>query len=207
MLGRLHLITDTRFGRDPLKILPAALAAGVEVIQVRAKALGDRDLYAMTEQVVAMCGAFGAACIVNDRLDVALAVGAAGTHLGDDDIPVQASRRAAGPDFIIGATARNPAAAIAAVAAGATYVGVGPSFVTSTKEGLPPPIGAAGVAEVCKAVSVPVIAIGGVRADRIPALIEAGAHGVAVIDAVYGAVDPIAAVRELRAALDTWCKA
>lgn len=206
MLGRLHLITDTRFGRDPLTVLPAALAAGVEVIQVRVKASGDRDVYAMTEQVVALCGEYGATCIVNDRLDVALAAGAAGTHLGDDDMPVEASRRLAGPDFIIGVTARNPAAAIAAVTAGATYLGVGPSFATSTKDGLPRPIGAAGVAAVCRAVSVSVIAIGGVRADRVPALIEAGAHGVAVVDAVYGAADPIAAVRELRAALDAWCK-
>lgn len=205
-MGRLHLITDTRFSRDPLTILPAALVAGVEVIQVRAKASGDRDVYAMTEHVVALCGEYGATCIVNDRLDVALAAGAAGTHLGDDDMPVEASRRLAGSDFIIGVTARNPAAAMAAVTAGASYLGVGPSFATSTKDGLPPPIGAEGVAAVCAAVSVPVIAIGGVRADRVPALIEAGAHGVAVVDAVYGAADPIAAVRELRAALDAWCK-
>jgi thiamine-phosphate pyrophosphorylase len=201
----LHLITDTRYGRDPLAILPAALAAGVDVVQVRAKAFGDREVYLMTERIVALCNESGAICVVNDRLDVAMAAGAAGTHLGDEDLPVEASRRIAGPDFILGVTARNSEGAAAAVAAGASYLGVGPSFATSTKEGLPPPIGAEGVAAVCRAVSVPVVAIGGVTAERVPALIEAGAHGVAVVDAVYGAADPIAAVRGLRAALDSVC--
>lgn len=202
MVGRLHLITDTRFGRQPLAVLPAALAAGVDVVQVRVKEAGDREVYDLTEQAVALCAEYGAACLVDDRLDVALAAGAAGVHLGADDLPVAAARAVAGRDFVIGATARDPAAAAEAVAAGATYLGVGPSFATATKAGLPPPIGVEGVAAVCASVSVPVIAIGGVRADRVSALLAAGAHGVAVVDAVYGAADPARAVRELRAALE-----
>jgi thiamine-phosphate pyrophosphorylase len=201
LLGRLHLITDTRFGRDPLAVLPAALDAGVDVVQVRAKELSDVVVHAMTERVVTLCAAFGAMCIVDDRLDVALTAGAAGTHLGADDLPVAAARSLVGPGFVIGATVRDPSAAVAAVGAGASYLGVGPSFATSTKAGLPAPIGVAGVAAVCAVVSVPVIAIGGVRSDRVGMLLEAGVHGVAVVDAVYGAADPVAAVRGLRAAL------
>jgi thiamine-phosphate pyrophosphorylase len=132
---------------------------------------------------------------------VALTAGAGGVHLGADDLPVEAARAVAGSEFVIGATVRDPAGAIAAIAAGASYLGVGPSFATTTKAGLPSPIGPAGVGAVCAVATVPVIAIGGVRADRVPALIEAGVHGVAVVDAVYGADDPVSAVREMRVAL------
>ncbi len=203
MPGRLHLITDTRFGRDPLAILPAALDAGVDVVQVRIKDLCDRDVHAMTERVVEMCAQTGATCVVDDRLDVALTAGASGVHLGAEDLPVAAARKFAGDGFVIGATVRDPPGAIAAAAAGASYLGVGPSFATATKAGLPAPIGAAGVGAVCAVVSVPVIAIGGICADRVPALVKAGAHGIAVVDAVSGADDPASAVRELLAALAT----
>ena len=201
MAGRLHLITDTRAGRDPLAGVAAALDAGVDVVQVRMKDATDRQVHAVTRQVVSMCDAHGATCIVDDRLDVALAAGAAGVHLGDDDLPVADARKVAGPGFVIGATVRDPGAAVRAVEAGASYLGVGPAFVTSTKVGLPAPIGPAGIAAVCAVATVPVIAIGGVRPDRVAALIDAGAHGVAVVDAVHAAPDPAAAVRELRAAL------
>lgn len=201
VVGRLHLITDTRFGRDPLAVLPAALAAGVDVVQVRAKDSGDRDVHAMAVKVVALCAKSGAICIVDDRVDVALAAGAAGVHLGATDLPVAAARIVVGPHFIIGATVRDPAGAMAAAAAGASYLGVGPSFATTTKAGLPAPIGPGGVEAVCAVSALPVIAIGGIRADRVASLVAAGAHGVAVVDAVYGADDPAAAVGELVAAL------
>ena len=201
MAGRLHLITDTRTGRDPLAGLPAALGAGVDVVQVRMKDATDRQVHAVTRQVVAMCDAHGAACIVDDRLDVALAAGATGVHLGDEDLPVADARRVAGPRFVIGATVRDPGAAVRAIEAGASYLGVGPAFVTSTKGGLPAPLGPAGIAAVCAVATVPVIAIGGVRPDRVAALMDAGAHGVAVVDAVSTAPDPAAVVRELLAAL------
>jgi len=203
VLGRLHRITDTRFGRDPVAVLPAGLSAGVDVVQVRLKDLGDREVHAVTLEVVAMCAEYGALCVVDDRLDVALTAGAAGVHLGAEDLPVDAARALAGPGFIIGATVRDPAGAIAAMAAGGSYLGVGPSFATATKAGLPSPIGPVGVGAVCAVATVPVIAIGGVRADRVAALVEAGVHGVAVVDAVYGAGDPTSAVRKLRVALGT----
>lgn len=199
-IGRLHLLTDAR--RDPVPTVRAALSAGVPVIQVRVgDEVTDRDAYALTRTVLALCRDAGATCLVNDRVDVALAAGADGVHVGADDLPVEAARRILGPDAVVGATARDPATARAAVAAGATYLGVGPAYVTRTKDGLPDPIGVSGIGAVASTVDRPVIAIGGVTAARIPELLSVGAHGVAVVAAVNDAPDPAAATRALLAAL------
>lgn len=200
-LGRLHVLTDARGGRAALEAVSAAVAAGAPVVQVRAKDCCDRTLYEFTCQVVQICETHGTTCIVNDRVDVALASGAAGTHLGADDMPLAAVRRVAGPDHLIGGTARDPRRAAELVAAGADYLGVGPAYLTATKTGLPAPLGPARVGAVADAVAVPVIAIGGVTAERVPELLAAGAHGVAVVAAVSGASDPAAATRQLLRAL------
>jgi thiamine-phosphate pyrophosphorylase len=202
-LGRLHLVTDER--RDPLPIVAAALSAAGDalVVQVRvADPVPDRDAYALVVRCLALCRRYGATCLVNDRLDVALAAGAGGAHVGADDLPVPAARRVLGPAAVLGATARDPEAARAAVAAGASYLGVGPAFATATKDGLPAPLGPAGVAAVAATVpAVPVIAIGGVTAGRIPDLLAAGAYGVAVVGAVGTAADPARATAALLTAL------
>lgn len=200
-LGRLHVLTDTRAGRDPLPVVAAALAAGAPVVQVRAKHLSDRALHDLALRVRQLCDDHGALCVVDDRLDVALAVGAGGTHLGAQDLPVDAARRLAGPHHLLGATAREPLTAAALVAQGADYLGVGPVCATGTKQGLPAPIGAAGVAAVAGSVTVPLIAIGGVTAAEVPGLLAAGAWGVAVVSAVSDAADPAAATRALLAEL------
>jgi thiamine-phosphate pyrophosphorylase len=202
-LGRLHLITDTRPGRDAVAVAAAALTAGTPVVQVRVEdGASDREAYELAARIKRLCDGHGATCLVNDRLHVALAVGAAGGHVGDDDLPVAAARRVLGPAAVLGATCRDPASARAAVAAGASYLGVGPAYDTSTKDGLPAAIGPAGIGAVAAAVpDTPVIAIGGVTAARIAPLLAAGAHGVAVVGAVSGAPDPALAVRELLHAL------
>jgi thiamine-phosphate pyrophosphorylase len=195
-IGRLHLVTDS------LSVVVAALAAGAGTIQVRVPdSATDRDCYDLAARVLELCRAAGATCLVNDRLHVALAVGADGGHVGAEDLPVAAARRVLGPAAILGATARDPDTAHRAVADGATYLGVGPAYATSTKDGLPDPIGPAGVAAVARAVTVPVIAIGGVTADRVGELRRAGAYGVAVVGAVSAAPDPGQATRLLREAL------
>ncbi len=196
-IGRLHVITDCRAGRDPLPSVRAALSAGAPVVQVRAKDLSDRALYALALQVREACDETGATCVVDDRPDVALAVGAAGTHLGAMDLPVSAARRIVGADHVLGGTAREPISGQALVDEGASYLGVGPAYDTTTKDGLPDAIGAAGVGAVAAAVDVPVIAIGGITADRVPELMAAGVWGVAVISAVSDAADPAAATRDL----------
>lgn len=196
-LGRLHVISDARDGRDALSVVAAAVAAGAPVVQVRAKDCTDRVLYDFARRVVELCTPAGVTCIVNDRVDVALAVGAAGTHLGAEDLPIAAVRRVAGPGHLIGGTARDPERAAALVAEGADYLGVGPGYRTVTKAGLPAPLGPEAIGAVAHAVDVPVIAIGGVTTQHVPELVAAGAHGVAVVTAISDASDPGLATRTL----------
>ncbi len=200
-LGRLHVLTDTRDGRDALAVVGAALAAGAPVVQVRSKGGTDRELHDLAERVARMCDDAGALCLVDDRVDIALAVGAGGTHLGAGDLPLAAARRVAGPAHVLGGTARDPTLARELVAQGASYLGVGPTAATSTKDGLSAPLGVAAVGAVAAAVDVPVIAIGGVTAAHVPDLLAAGVHGIAVVAAVSEAADPAAATRALLRAL------
>ena len=196
-IGRLHVLTDARGGRDALGTATLAIGAGAPVVQLRVKGVTDRELYDLGTRLMAACRRYGATCIVNDRLDIALAIGAHGTHLGAGDLPIAAARRIAGPAHLIGGTAREPVRAKALVADGASYLGVGPAFTTSTKDGLPDPLGPEGVGAVALAVDVPVIAIGGVDADRVAELRAAGAYGVAVVSEVSDAPDPAEATRRL----------
>jgi len=200
-IGRLHVLTDPEGPRDPLTVVDAALGAGAPVIQVRAKQATDRALLTLAEAAVARCRAAGATCLIDDRVDVALAVGADGVHLGDEDLPVAVARRLLGPDALIGATARDTAAAAARVAEGADYLGVGPTYATGTKTGLPDPLGPAAVGAVAAAVTVPVIAIAGIDRTRVAEVLAAGVHGIAVVGAVSRAEDPAAATADLLAAL------
>jgi thiamine-phosphate pyrophosphorylase len=202
VLGRLHLITDTRPGRDPLRLIPAALDAGIDAVQVRVKDQDDGEVLRLVEAVLELCAPYRACCIVDDRLDVALVARAQGVHLGEHDLPVGRVRGVGLPEgFVVGATARDPESATARVAEGASYLGTGPVYATSTKAGLPSPIGVDGLAAVCRAVAVPVIAIGGITAERVPELLAAGAYGIAVVGAVSDAEDPAGAARALVAAV------
>ena len=153
-IGRLHVVTDTRPGRDPIRTVSAALDAGAPVVQVRGKQLTDRELYELAGRVAELCAAHGALCVVNDRPDVALAVDAGGVHVGADDLPVPAARRVLGPCRVLGATARDVATARSHEAAGASYLGVGPAYATTTKSGLPDPLGPAGVGAIARAVTI-----------------------------------------------------
>jgi thiamine-phosphate pyrophosphorylase len=202
VLGPLHVLTDAHGGRAALDVVTAAVSAGAPVVQVRAKDCTDRVLYDFARRVVGICAPAGATCLVNDRVDVALAAGADGTHLGAEDLPLEAARRIAGPDHLLGGTARDPVRAAALVAQGADYLGVGPAWPTTTKTGLPDPLGAEWIGTVAGAVAVPVIAIGGVTVERVAELVAAGASGVAVVSAVSAAGDPAVATRQLLQALD-----
>ena len=201
-IGRLHVITDTRPGRDALAVTTAAIEAGAPVVQVRGKEMTDRELYDFTCRLLDVCSRYGTTCLVDDRVDVALAAGAHGTHVGEHDLPLDVARRVLGADLILGGTARDPETGLSYEAAGATYLGVGPSYTTATKAGLPPALGPEGVGRVASAVSIPVIAIAGVTAERVPELLDAGAHGIAVIGAISEADDPHLATEELLRALE-----
>ncbi|WP_240669888.1 thiamine phosphate synthase [Actinoplanes solisilvae] len=188
---RLHIVTDS------IDVVRGVLGLGPVAVQVRVKS-NDREAYALTMAALALCRPAGALCLVDDRVGVALAAGADGVHVGADDLPVAAARRALGPAAILGATCRNAADARAAVRAGAGYLGVGPAFATTSKNGLPDPIGVEGVSAVVRAVpGTPVIAIAGITPERV-ALLDS--YGVAAISAVAG--DPAGATVEFLKALD-----
>ncbi len=200
-LGRLHLVTPADLTAESLHVVQAVLEAGAPLIQVRLKHRTDRQRFTVTQAVRAICRPHDATCIVNDRADLALAVGAHGVHVGSDDLPTETVRSMLGPAAVVGATARNPDDARQAELAGASYVGAGPVYETSTKEGLPSPIGPDGVEAIASAVSIPVIAISGVTPARVPELLEAGAHGIAAVGAVFFSADPSAAVANFLDAL------
>ncbi len=195
MLGRVHLITDSRPGRDPVEqvrsLLPVATAD--LVVQFRPDgAWSDRTVFEAATAFVELCRTKSVKVLINDRVDIAVAVDADGAHVGADDLPVPAARRLLGSERILGATARTPAAAHIAMSQGADYVGVGPCYPSSSKQGLPEPLGPLGVAAIVPVARV--IAIGGVTHARVPDLLSAGAHGVAVIAAVADAPDPARAL-------------
>ena len=202
----LHLITDARPGRRPLSVVAAAIAAARRTrachrlaVQVRVEDdATDRDAYELADAVRELCRPYGVWCLVNDRLHVALAIGADGGHVGAADLPVAAARRVLGPMGVLGATCRDVAGARAARRAGASYLGVGPAFATTTKTGLPSPLGAAAVGAVAAAVpDTPIVAVGGVTAGNARSLIGAGAAAVAVVGAVGSAADPGRATEDL----------
>jgi len=185
--------------RDLLRIVEAALGAGAPAIQLRDKTLGARELMELGTALRRLTCDAGALFFVNDRVDVALAVGADGVHLGPDDLPVAEVRRFVPEGFLIGYSTDDPGRALAAVREGADYLGCGTVWSTRSKEDAGSAIGPEGLARVARAVPVPVpvVGIGGITPERAPLLRDTGAAGVAVIGAVMGAADPAAAVRAL----------
>jgi thiamine-phosphate pyrophosphorylase len=195
----LHFITvnDPSRGRGHVAVARAALEGGAQVIQLRDKNATTRQLLAWADEIRVLTSQAGALFLVNDRLDVALAAGADGVHLGQDDMPIDAARKIAGKKMIIGISATNLAEAIAADAAGADYLGVGPIFATPSKDDAAPTIGLEGLRQMRAAITAPLIAIGGVSAINASQILAAGADGLAVISAIAGADDMVAATRNL----------
>jgi thiamine-phosphate pyrophosphorylase len=183
---------------DDLTLLPQLAAAGVDGFQVRAKSYDARRLIELTRAVIAAVRPAGALVTVNDRVDVAVAAGADGAHLGTGDLPVDVARRLA-PELVIGATCRSLPAVEAAAVAGADYAGVGPVFASSSKAGLPGPLGVPGLRAATGV--LPVVAIGGITSVEAAAVVAAGAHGLAVIGGIWRHPDPVQAAKELLAAL------
>ena len=184
--------------RDDLALLSAFAQVGVTGFQVRDKTATTRELLALTATVIEQVGTYEACVVVDDRLDVALAAGAHGVHLGASDLPVAEARRiadAVAPGLVIGATCRDRAAVEAAAGAGADYAGFGPVFATTSKAGLPSPLGVAAVVDAAGV--LPLIAIGGISPVSTGPVRAAGAHGVAVIGGLWRQPDPLQAAKEL----------
>lgn len=200
---RVCVLTDARFsrGRSHTDVVRAAIAGGADAIQFRDKETSGRALYDAAAAIRRLCRETGVAFIVNDRVDIALASDADGVHVGQDDLSATVVRRLIGPDRILGVSATSLSEARAACAAGADYLGVGPVFeARGTKPDAAHPIGLQGLAAICAASTLPVIAIGGITAANARQVAGAGAAGVAVISAVVSADDIAAATRALKAA-------
>jgi thiamine-phosphate pyrophosphorylase len=194
--GGLYLVLDrtAAAGRDLDTVLAAALDGGARMVQLREKTWPSGTLFPLAERLRARCGAAGVPFIVNDRVDLAVAVGADGVHLGQDDLPPAAARALLRPGMIMGLSTHSVAQAEAAQAAGADYVAVGSMYPTTTKPEFRL-VGPALVRELRPRIRVPLVAIGGITADNAGEVIAAGADAVAVISAVCGAPDPAAAAR------------
>ncbi len=197
---RLIAITDhIRDGQTGLIArASAAVRGGATCIQLRLKDVSARDLVGVARELVR---AVGVPVIVNDRADVAIAAGAAGVHLGADDVSPQAIRRIAPAEFIVGVSVGSDAEV--GNSKGADYVGIGPFFTTGSKVDAGPPIGPEGFSRLAAATGLPAVAIGGVTAENASIAIRAGAAGIAVIAGVFASSDPAEAARRLRAAIET----
>jgi len=200
---RLYVILDRAAarGRDLLTILDATLAGGCRLVQLREKEWPSGRLLPMAERLRDRCRAVGATFIVNDRLDLALALGADGVHLGQDDLPPAAARPLLRPGMILGLSTHSLEQARAAQAAGADYVAVGSMFPTGTKPDFQL-VGPELIGKLRGEIGVPLIGIGGITHDNVAQVIRAGADGVAVISAVCAAADPEAATRRFLDLID-----
>lgn len=202
----LYVITwqDRERRRSHLEVAEAALLGGARVIQLRGKELGGKELYRLALGIKEMIIARGqeALFIVNDRVDVALAAGADGVHLGQEDLPPEIARKLVGEEVIIGVSAGSIEEAVKAEAAGADYLGVGPIFPTPSKQDAGLPIGIDGLVKIRDAVSIPIVAIGGINEVNMEEVLKAGVEGVAVISAVAGAEDMTTAARRLAQIID-----
>ncbi|MBI2002034.1 MAG: thiamine phosphate synthase [candidate division NC10 bacterium] len=196
----LCVITDPKLapGRDHVAIAKAALAGGADMIQLRDKAGDLRELLPQARAIQALCRSQGAIFIVNDRLDLALAAGADGVHVGQEDLPAEAARRLLPPGRILGVSTHTPEQAEAARLAGADYIGFGPMFPTGTKDTGYTPRGLPGLRDVRAASSLPILAIGGITLDTVEGVIAAGATAPAVISAIVAAPDIAAAAAAFR---------
>jgi len=202
----MRLVVITSAGEDPRRgheyIALAALRAWCRAVQLRDKEMSDRDFAELARRIGVACKRAGALFFVNDRVDVAAAVGCDGVHLGVLDLDVADARGILGPDAIIGYSPEGIGDAVAAVDAGADYLGVGPLFGTPSKADAGEPIGTEGLSLYCREAPVPVVAVGGVSADSAASAIAAGAVGVAVMSAVGSAPDVEKATRVILGRLE-----
>ena len=196
----LYAVTDRAWvGRQSLyEQVECALKGGATCVQVREKKLGDEDFLEEAKQIAALCKRYGVPLFINDNVDVAIACGAEGVHVGQEDMAAADVRAKVGPDMLLGVSAHSVEEARLAVAHGADYLGVGAAFSTHTKTDVDVlPEGE--LKKICDAVDVPVVAIGGIHKDNILQLKGSGADGVALVSAIFGAEDIEAECRKLKA--------
>lgn len=198
-MSELYVIVDPEHcgGRDPRWVAEQALDGGCAVLQLRVKRASDADRYALASALAALARERAVPFWINDRADLALATGADGLHLGQDDLPLPVARTLFPPPRLLGLSTHGLAQARAAQAGGADWIGFGPVFATRSKERPDPCVGLEGLAEACDSVQIPVVAIGGIGPDEARAVARAGAAYAAVISAVCAQPCPRDAARRL----------
>jgi thiamine-phosphate pyrophosphorylase len=193
-----YLVADPELtSRGLLDDVARALAGGVTAVQLRAKYGPDREKIALAERLNQLCDDRSALFIVNDRIDIALATGAGGVHLGTDDLPVAAARSIVPADFVIGYSPENDKEIEHARFDGADYFGIGPVFGTQSKADAGEALGLVTLSRRASLAGISVVGIGGINADNAGSVIEAGAVGVAVLSAILGSADPKEAARQI----------
>lgn len=201
----LYGITAEKFsaGRNNIEVVRQMIGGGIKIIQYREKkaAKSSVEIFAECQAIREMTRAAGVTFIVNDHVDVALLVGADGVHVGQDDLPVAEIRRLLGPDKIIGLSTHSPAQAEEAVRLGADYIGVGPIFATRTKDDVCAPVGFSYLEWVRDNISLPYVAIGGIKLHNIDEIVSRGARTICLVTEIVGAPDIVGRVHELQAAL------
>ncbi len=196
----LYLVTDRSLskGRSTAEIVATAAAGGVTCVQLREKSCGTREFIDEALALRPLLRARHIPLIINDRLDVALAVEADGVHLGQSDMPIAMARKIAGQELIIGISAESTEDALKAAQQGADYIGISPVFATPTKTDTALPLGLEGVRKIRELVAIPLVGIGGINQENAASVIAAGADGVAVVSAIVSADDPAEASKKLK---------
>ncbi len=194
----LYLVTDRSFlgQRDLAKSVKEAVLGGATLVQLREKDVSSLDFYVLAQKVKAVTDHYQIPLIINDRLDIALAVDAAGLHVGQNDLPAAVARRILGPDKILGVSAARLEEALRAQEEGADYLGVGAVFPTATKDDARAVV-MDELQKIKGSVTIPVVAIGGINEQNLPALKETGIDGIAVVSAILGKEDIRKAARDL----------
>lgn len=182
--------SDEKNSRSIFDAVEEAIVGGARLIQYREKTKTRREMYEVAKKLRNQTAERGVTLIINDEADLALAVGADGVHLGQEDLPVAIARTLLGREAIVGISTHTLAQAVQAESDGADYIGFGPIFKTSTKDSQNPPLGLDAVAETAKQVQIPIYPIGGIQFSDLPGLMAAGATGVAAISALAGDIRP-----------------
>ena len=200
----LYVVTSASLsaGRTTTEVVTAALEGGARLFQLREKQMPLRELLELGHALRELTRQYDALLLVNDRVDIALAIEADGVHLGLDDLPIETARRLA-PELIIGSSSHTVAEARIAQQAGASYVNIGPIYPTRTKQWDEAYLGLDGLAEIAAQVHIPFTVMGGIKEHHIPGLCAAGARTLAVVTAVTAAEDPAAAARHLKQSILT----
>ncbi len=188
----LYLVTDREIlkGRDLLQAVEEALAGGVTLVQLREKDASSREFFELAVSIKNLTAGYGVPLIINDRLDIALAVQADGLHIGQEDLPLPVVRKLMGPDKIIGYSVSNVEEARYGEKHGADYLGAGPVFTTATKKVSTPTLGPTGLKRIKETVSIPVVGIGGINIENLKEVRRTGVDGVSIVSGILGSDRP-----------------